>query len=372
PVQEREIVDQIAEISDPSQFIKGVQSNPATVIDAIKALKIRSEQAEADLESAKRKIRKLEKKPVIQTPQQPDETLLARLVDALSVRSHPVMQEPEESLMSRLVDALEVRNSTRSAPVPDTHVFSGDKKDFYNWKESIMMKIKGNSDHYPTEQSRMIYAYSRLNSDSKTHLQTWIQDGTFLFPSFTHMMDQLTVIFGDPNRVRDAASRLHSNPQKNKHFSTWIAEIRRDAAIAGYESNSRYLKDLVLNNMSLELKRALVHEREIDFLGFNETVSRLQDVENRLRSYANAESRYRFRFTGPAQPPIVSRISTQPPSPSVVDDPMDLSATVAQKRGPISQDERERRRRLGLCYYCGEQGHRSFECPKRPQQAVQA
>lgn len=99
-VQEREIVDQIAEISDPSYFIKGVQSNPAAIMEAIKALKIRSEQAEADMESARRKIPKLEKKPAIQTPQQPDETPLARLVDVLSVRNHQVKQEPEESFMS--------------------------------------------------------------------------------------------------------------------------------------------------------------------------------------------------------------------------------------------------------------------------------
>lgn len=218
----------------------------------------------------------------------------------------------------------------------------------------------------------MIYVYSRMNSESRTHLQNWVQDGSLLFPSLAHMMDQLTNIFGDPHRARDAASRLHSNAQKNKSFGTWIAEIRRDAAIAGYESNSRYLRDLIFNKLSLELKKAMIHERDIEYLDFDEAASRLQDIENRLRSCANAEFRPSFRSGVSNQPIAYPEPAVHPISSRASGDPMDLSATMPQKKGNLSQDERERRRRLGLCYYCGEIGHRSFECPKKTQPVVQA
>ena len=77
-----------------------------------------------------------------------------------------------------------------------------------------------------------------------------------------------------------------------KSFASWIAEIRRDAAIAGYSGYGyNQLKDLILNNMSLELKKSLIHERDIDLLDFDEAVSRLQDIENRQKTYDIEEAR---------------------------------------------------------------------------------
>lgn len=352
-----QILEQIAGIDDISQFVQGVQSDPAVILNAIKALAHKNEKTGVELRNARRKIKKLEENQ--------------------SAEGSSPKLSMDENLMTRFVEALEMRNTGKSAPVPDTHIFSGLKKDFHNWKESIMMKMNGNQDHYPTEQSRMIYAYSRMNTDSKTHLDTWVRDGVILFSSFAQMMHQLTVIFGDPNRVRDAVSRLHSNAQRNKPFSTWIAEIRRDAAIAGYESNSQHLRDLVLSNMSLELKRALIYERDIDYLSFDEAVSRLQDIDNRQRAYAVAESRFRTRNDNlnistrqssrtfptsqmPTQPP-------PPPAPQPPADPMDLSASSFHRRGPLTQQEKDYRRSQRLCLYCGESGHMIRDCVRRNQ-----
>ncbi|KAI0998469.1 hypothetical protein K3495_g9727 [Podosphaera aphanis] len=91
------------------------------------------------------------------------------------------------------------------------------------------------------------------------------------------MWEQLTTIFSDPNVKRDAANRLHANFQLNRPFSSWIAEIHWDATIAGYDVDSFQLRDLVFYNMSIELKKALVHERDINDLNFDEAVSRLQE-----------------------------------------------------------------------------------------------
>lgn len=44
---------------------------------------------------------------------------------------------------------------------------------------------------------------------------------------------------------------------------------------------------------------------------------------------------------------------------------MDLSATGIARRGPITQEEKDRRRRLGLCFYCGERGHLASSCGGR-------
>ncbi|PVU92519.1 hypothetical protein BB560_006050, partial [Smittium megazygosporum] len=47
-------------------------------------------------------------------------------------------------------------------------------------------------------------------------------------------------------------------------------------------------------------------------------------------------------------------------------DPDDMDVDFLKpRRGPISPEENERRRKLGLCYYCGEPGHMANDCKKQ-------
>lgn len=108
----------------------------------------------------------------------------------------------------------------------------------------------------------MAFVYSMLDTDCQAHLHGSIKNGILNFDSLESMMNELTVSFDDPNRIRDAIARLHSNFLQNKSFSSLMAEIRRDAAIAGYE-NSRELRNIVFLYINLELQQALIFERDI-------------------------------------------------------------------------------------------------------------
>lgn len=121
----------------------------------------------------------------------------------------------------------------------------------------------------------MAHIYSILDQNCQVHLHGSLRKGQLNFDSVESMMNDLTVLFNDPNRVRDAKARLHSNFQRNKPFSTWISEIWRDAAIAGYQ-NSERLRDIVFPNLNLELEQALIHEREIYTLDFNSILQHSQ------------------------------------------------------------------------------------------------
>lgn len=45
---------------------------------------------------------------------------------------------------------------------------------------------------------------------------------------------------------------------------------------------------------------------------------------------------------------------------------MDLSASYSRPRRPLSEEEKNRRRRLGLSIYCGQAGHTINLCPIKP------
>ena len=46
--------------------------------------------------------------------------------------------------------------------------------------------------------------------------------------------------------------------------------------------------------------------------------------------------------------------------------PMEIDNLEPNRRQTLTQDEKERRRRNGLCLYCGESGHRIKDCQRRP------
>lgn len=226
----------------------------------------------------------------------------------------------------------------------------------------MLMKLNVNQDHFSDDQARMVYIYSRLDKQCQAHLHAWVTNGFIRFPSAVDMMDTLHVIFHDPNPERDASARLHNNPQNNKPFSLWISEIRRDAAIANYDPNSIYLRDLLFHNLSLDLKKALVHERGLRKMDFNEAVATLQDMENDQKFYLNA-------LSGSNQQQLPARTPQHDPHLTQfrpTGDLMDLSAADVRPRGPLSSEERTRRRQLGLCLYCGGNGHLVRSCPIKP------
>lgn len=335
------LLGKLSSIHDVNQFASGVSESPQLMFDAFKlfcqsyeTLKGKS----SELDAANRRVQELEHQS-----------------------SKLRKQDSTSQILSRLTDALRQQTQPKTLLMKDGEIFTGHKKDYYPWKETILLKLNSNADHFPNERSMLAYIYSQMNLTSKTHLQSWVKDGVLLFDSVSQMVKVLDTIFGDPNRVRDAVNRLHSNFQKNKTFSSWIVEIRRDAAIAGYSSTSQPLRDLVFYNMSLELKKALVHERDIDNLSFDEAIARLQDIDNRQRAVFSHISRGNDRKGEYFQ--TSSNISKPAPN----DDPMDLSAINTQRRGALSQEEKDRRRRLGLCIYCSEKGHLLRTCPTRPQ-----
>ncbi|KAI0996054.1 hypothetical protein K3495_g12127 [Podosphaera aphanis] len=264
----QQFLGSLTEIADSSQFLQGVQQNPDLVLNAVKALAQQNNQlcataiqlenvqqtllsrseelirATSEFESAQQKIRRLEKKSSSSANQS---EVLTRLADILDRQQLPASR-------------------TATLPEAGNNIFHGDKERFPTWKEGVLLRLHANSDHYPTDQAKMAYVYSLLSIDCKSHLHGFIQNGRLNFPSLASMMDLLSTLFSDPNRVQDAKTRLHGNRQKNRPFSSWIAEIWRDAAICGYDKKPDVLRDIIFLNISMELQKALIHEREIESL----------------------------------------------------------------------------------------------------------
>ena len=66
-----------------------------------------------------------------------------------------------DELRTNLIDASQSK-SHRSTKHPDPSSFGGDKAELRGWMTQLRIKLNINKDHYPTEQSKLAYALSRL------------------------------------------------------------------------------------------------------------------------------------------------------------------------------------------------------------------
>lgn len=114
-----------------------------------------------------------------------------------------------------------------------------------------------------------------------------------------------------------------------------------------------------------ELKQAIINDHDIDHLDLNQAIARLQDIDNKRRAFAASTTKMRYRNSTNSYTPNTSRPS-EGLTTSQGGDAMDLSSATLRPHAPLSQEEKARRRNLGLCIYCGGSGHVIRTCPLKP------
>src|SRR5436189_4306178 len=97
----------------------------------------------------------------------------------LTAKDTPIPGTPTSERLADVLEAL-TEHLTRidspatppkSAKIPDPPILT-DGKDptFENWKLQIRGKLQVNADHFPTDEARMAYVFSRTGGDAQGHL----------------------------------------------------------------------------------------------------------------------------------------------------------------------------------------------------------
>ena len=69
----------------------------------------------------------------------------------------------------------------------------------------MQAKLRANADHYPSDEDKMEYLFSRTLGDAQKHLlPRFDEDSPMRFTSFREMLQYLASIYVNPNKVRDA------------------------------------------------------------------------------------------------------------------------------------------------------------------------
>jgi hypothetical protein len=94
----------------------------------------------------------------------------------------------------------------RLEKLPDPEVFRGDRdrERLHLFKQQMKIKLLGNADRYPTLQSKLSYAFSRLEGVAANQFLQYVGEGGITLPSMIRFYEVLDTAFGDPDRMRTA------------------------------------------------------------------------------------------------------------------------------------------------------------------------
>ena len=164
--------------------------------------------------------------------------------------------------------------------------------------------------------------------------------------------------FGPTDPVKLARDEL-AEVKQEKGVMEYSAQFRsictRITAISKEEMLDRYVRGLKpRTRKEVEMKEPDTVEAAMRIAEkFDRITDRL--FEQGRTSQASSHRATSNSYTSNRGNPSYSR----PTGPT----PMDLNAMNEARRGPLTQEERDRRRAQGLCAYCGGNNHQVNECP---------
>lgn len=366
-------------IHTPEQFSTYVKTNPAA---AFRTVKNQHEQKIA----ADRLVRDLtDHRDALAQEIEGHESIVA----GLQAQLHSQTIELEE-LRGRLAQ-IPVQPASvpfapaRSQKLKDPDTFDGNRAKYEDWKLTLQLKLVGNEDHFASEQQKIAYAISLLRDKALSQMRGHTDPITGL-PKINQLQDFFVIIdraFGDPDKQGTAQAALGNLRQRNLRFAEYYAEFSHIAVHTGFNDAAK--KAQLLKGLSHELHGLLINH-EYEEKSFEETVTLCQRLDIRHTIFQSQHSQHRFRAgppgsragagAAPAVPPV-TRLAVVPVPPAapaatfgpVINAdgtvPMDLSA--GRVRGPLTDEEKQRRRAQNLCLYCGGPGHVARLCPRRPQ-----
>lgn len=286
---------------------------------------------------------------------------------------HSKLQGANEAMVAMLNSR---QSSSRLSPKhPDPDMFSGKRDDLTRFVTQMKVKLHQNKDHFTMPNADIFYSISRLEGDAMAQVQPLVKSESEIgLRTMTELFNLLQLAFGDPDKKGTAQRAIRSLRQTNREFHEYLADFQRYIPDTNYDEEAKL--SALIEGLSTELKSMLQYVPTPTTL--TEAIKTLQDLENKRKMFGTTKSatvtssnhashlsstNNRSSASAPSlvYTPTNSSISPQSSASNLSHaDSMDLSSS--RPRGPLPAAEKDRRIRLGLCLYCGEEGHIARNC----------
>jgi len=241
---------------------------------------------------------------------------------------------------------------------PDPPIFTdGADPSFESWKIQIQAKLRANTDHYPTDEDKMEYVFSRTLGDAQRHLlPRFDEDSPMRFISFHEMLQHLASIYVNPNKVRDAQYAYRQlRMEREQIFAAFQTKFLHLAG-EGQTPRASYRLDL-FDKLPTHLQRMLLPVLD-DLETYEQLATRCLTLDTGLRRIDEANSKKRSTRTEGTSAtfattiPATTRYATSSPFSRTSATPDRASPFVATPEPTVT------------CYNCQKRGHYAPSCPE--------
>ena len=269
----------------------------------------------------------------------------------------------------------------REPKVNDPEVFDGQPDKLTSFLTECTIVFELQPSRFPNDTTKINYMISFLRKSPLLAIRPHLAE--YPRPDFLNnyllFQQYLRTSYGDPDELGTARRKYRACVQKGS-ASSYFSELRQYLAVLGWGENSEPVVDKAIEGLKPSLKDELAR-KEHRPTSLSELVAYIVPLDNRLHvreierkkenanttSSTNPSNRQTSsgtqRVTSSTQTttattrvdnPVRNSSSTQPPA-----------VKVEYPRGPLSEEEKNRRRRNNLCMYCAQPGHAFLDCPAK-------
>ena len=219
---------------------------------------------------------------------------------------------------------------------------------------------------YATDQSRIAFIMSLCSEKASAWALAISQHNPFLSSDYSAFTSEMRRVFDHPVKGKEAVSQLLSLSQGKNSVSQYALDFRILAAECGWDQAA--LQGVFLKGLSEEIKDELAARDETTSL--EELINLAIRLDNRLRERQREKAegrRARSSLSTRSYQPLPTHFEDSRGSPVMTAHlPADSEEPMQLGRAKLTPAERQRRFHLGLCFYCGQEGHPLAKCPVRP------
>lgn len=287
------------------------------------------------------------------------------------------------TVLAQLTDRLTHTGTSRSNikhRIPDT--FDGkDKNKLRSFLQQCEAVFTAKEREFENDHDKITFTGTYLTGQPLNWYLRMVQEQDSTLYSWTEFMEKLKTAFGHPNEEAWAENRLSQlRMYSNQDCMGYVTRFRDYADILEWDDKAlmssfkRGLPDRLLDelgrlpNKPFNLEELIGKTLDIDERYWENQSFKEQREPNRYsnirRRETNNYGRHRnnkFQSSNTTRYTSTRQIKTEENDEKSHDKG---KATHLDKEGKITQQERSRRMRLGLCMFCSEKGHLRVNCPQ--------
>jgi hypothetical protein len=252
--------------------------------------------------------------------------------------------------------------------ISEPPTFDGKASEFHPFLNQCKLFLRMRHITFHNDETRVAYIISRLRGGPAEWGQALLESKSPLLVDYDGFLTRFSLIYENKERKRQLQDKLARMSQTGSAHA-FAAEFTSICEILGIDDASRM--SLFPQKLKPTLRKALaLAPAPATFPELIELAVRIDDVHFTIDKAEKAESRR--TNPSPSSKPTLSASSSKSTSHSGsinAVDPQPNSAArshsqpLSYRRGPLSDQEKERRRREKLCGFCANPKHAITDCP---------